>query len=96
MSWYQRSSGPLVSGWSLQNPTSVFRAITRTPLYGTFPRWDQSPERSENCSGQSFAWFCREQGRDTEARDLLAPVYCQFTEGLPRSISKRQRRCSVN
>jgi predicted ATPase len=30
----------------------------------------------------SLARFCREQGRHGEARSLLAPVYCWFTEGF--------------
>src|SRR4030081_1782224 len=37
-----------------------------------------------------------EQGRRTEARELLAPFYGWFTEGLDTTDLKEARRCSTN
>jgi hypothetical protein len=33
-----------------------------------------------------MAWLYRDQGKRDEARDLLAPVYGWFTEGIDTSI----------
>jgi predicted ATPase len=36
----------------------------------------------------SLARLCRDHGRPTEARDLLAPIYGWFTEGFDTSDMK--------
>ena len=47
-------------------------------------------------AAMSMARLWRDQGERDEARDLLAPVYGWFTEGLTRSILRRPRRCSMS
>jgi predicted ATPase len=42
----------------------------------------QSAKLWELRAATSLARLCREQGRRTEARDLLAPLYGSFTEGF--------------
>jgi tetratricopeptide (TPR) repeat protein len=42
----------------------------------------QSARFLELCAGTSLAQLWRDQGKRTEARDLLAPIYSWFTEGL--------------
>jgi predicted ATPase len=41
----------------------------------------------------SLARLWRDQGKRTEARDLLAPIYGWFTEGFDTPDLKRRRRC---
>jgi predicted ATPase len=43
---------------------------------------EQEAKLWELRAAASLARLCREQGRHTEARDLLAPVYRWFTEGF--------------
>ena len=43
---------------------------------------EQKAKLWELRTATSLAWLCRDQGRRTEARDLLAPVYGWFTEGF--------------
>jgi predicted ATPase len=43
---------------------------------------DQEAKLWELRAAASLARLCRDQGRRTEARDLLAPVYAWFTEGF--------------
>jgi predicted ATPase len=33
----------------------------------------------------------RDQGKRTDARDLLAPIYCWFTEGLDTPVLQEAR-----
>jgi predicted ATPase len=44
----------------------------------------------------NLARLCGEQGRSSEARGLLAPIYGWFTRASTRPTSKRRRRCSTN
>ena len=46
-------------------------------------------------AAMSLARLWAEQGRRTEARDLLAPVYT-LTKGSIPPTSSRPRRCSTN
>ena len=43
---------------------------------------EQEAKLWELRAAASLARLCRDQGRQTEARDLLAPVYGWFTEGF--------------
>jgi hypothetical protein len=44
--------------------------------------------RSELHAATSLARFWRDQGKRTEARDLLAPIYNWFTEGFDTPVLK--------
>ncbi len=44
----------------------------------------------------AFPHLLQDQGRHTEARDLLAPVYDWFAEGFDTPTSKTRKRCSTN
>ena len=44
----------------------------------------------------SMARLWRDQGKQREARDLLAPVYDWFTEGSRRSGSLRESRALLD
>jgi len=44
----------------------------------------------------SMARLCRDQGKQVEARELLASVYGWSPKGSTRSISRRPRRCSTS
>jgi predicted ATPase len=52
---------------------------------------EQGTRGYELRSATSLAWMWREQGRRTEARDLLAPVYGSFTEGFDTADLKDAR-----
>ena len=41
----------------------------------------------------SLARLWRDQGKRAEARDLLAPAYRWFTEGLGTPVLKKRRHC---
>jgi predicted ATPase len=42
----------------------------------------QQAKSWELCAAMSTARLCRDQGKQDEARELLAPVYGWFTEGF--------------
>jgi hypothetical protein len=44
----------------------------------------------------SMARLWRDQGKQEDARDLLAPVYGWFTEGFDTLDRRRPRRCSTS
>jgi predicted ATPase len=52
---------------------------------------EQEAKLWELRAAASFARLCRDQGRRTEARDLLAPVYGWFTEGFDTADLKEAR-----
>jgi hypothetical protein len=39
----------------------------------------------------SLAWLWRDQSRQAEARDLLAPIYGWFTEGFDAPVLKEAK-----
>jgi hypothetical protein len=47
-------------------------------------------------AGVSLARLWRDQGKRTEARDFLAPIYGWFTEGWTRRSCKTPKRCSTS
>jgi predicted ATPase len=47
-------------------------------------------------AAMSLSWLWQQQGKRTEAYELLAPVYCWFTGGLTPPISRRLRCCWRN
>jgi predicted ATPase len=51
----------------------------------------QSAKLWELCAAMSLARLWRDQGKRTEARDLLAPVYGWFTEGLGTPVLKEAK-----
>ena len=51
----------------------------------------QSAKLSELRAATSLARLWRDQGKPTEARDLLAPVYNWFTEGLDTPVLKEAK-----
>jgi hypothetical protein len=64
---------------------------TRTPTKTFFDRAlavarQQQTKSWEPGATMSLARLWRDQGKQAEARDLLAPVYGWFTEGSTRSI----------
>jgi predicted ATPase len=57
---------------------------------------EQEAKLWELRAAASLARLLSDQGRHTEARDLLAPVYSWFTEGFDTPDLKRQRRSSTS
>jgi predicted ATPase len=51
----------------------------------------QSARLWELCAATSLARLWRDQGKRTEARDLLAPVYNWFTEGFDTPVLKEAK-----
>jgi predicted ATPase len=53
---------------------------------------EQEAKLWELRAATSLACFWRDQGKRTEARDLLAPVYNWFTEGLDTPVLEEARK----
>ncbi len=68
-------------------------AETAEEMYGKALRIAQEQEAKlwELRAGMSLARLRRDQGRSTEARDLLAPVYGWFTEGFDTPDLKKAK-----
>ena len=51
----------------------------------------QNAKLWELCAGISLARLWRDQGKRSEARDLLAPVYGRFTEGFDTPVLQQAK-----
>ena len=51
----------------------------------------QNAKSWELCAAMSLARLRRQQGRQSEARDLLAPIYGWFTEGFDTADLKEAK-----
>ena len=73
-------SGPAEIREGHEPPPLKFRD-QKTPITHPFPR-SGSAKLLELRAGTSLARLWRDQGKRTEARDLLSPIYQWFTEGF--------------
>jgi predicted ATPase len=53
---------------------------------------DNSPEEHHRGAATSLARLWRDQGRQVEAQDLLAPVYGWFTEGFDTTVDLKDAK----
>jgi predicted ATPase len=75
MTPWLRSSTAAVASRPRSSSTRFYRKALSIAL-------EQEAKLWELRAAVSLARLCRDQGRHTEARDLLAPLYGWFTEGF--------------